>query len=249
VGTYRNKPPTELLEAGKEMPLELIRWDATCPADDERLRTAFATQQRRWDLFISCVGQLSPIGHFFDLPFGEWEKSVSLNSLAQLRALHTLFPYRTPEARHDIVFFAGGGTNGPFEHYSAYAAGKLMLIKMIELIANENPDVNIAILGTGWVRTKIHEQTLAAKSAGTNLETTRRFLASNQQGTSFDEIYEMISWVCAQDIAVTSGRNFAVAHDAWKTSNGERLKEWLRGDPDKYRLRRFGNNWEPPRDE
>ena len=51
---------------------------------------------------------------------------------------------------------------GPFDNYSAYCVGKLLLIKMTELLDSECPDLQVSIIGTGWVNTKIHRQTLAA---------------------------------------------------------------------------------------
>ncbi len=50
----------------------------------------FAALDAPWDLFLSSIGTMEPIGPFFDLDFDDWEKSVTVNSVAQLRALHGL---------------------------------------------------------------------------------------------------------------------------------------------------------------
>ena len=179
------------------------------------------------------------------MDFDQWESAVQVNSTAQLRALHVAYPYRRTGMEVPVVFFAGGGTNSPFTSYSAYCIGKIALIKMCELLDDEAPDLNAFIVGTGWVRTKIHAQTLdAGMEAGANLTPTQRFLAEGQTGTSFADIAAMIDWGCAQGRSVTGGRNFSVVHDTWR-SGGDALSAALLADPHHYKLRRHGNSFAP----
>ena len=140
-----------------------------------------------------------------------------------------------------VVFFAGGGTNNPFTNYSAYCVSKILLIKMCELLDDENTDLNVFIVGPGWVRTKIHDQTLDnPKGAGNSYERTLEFLESEGSGTSYEDIYDCINWCIAKGRDVAGGRNFSVVYDTWR-QGGEQLAEQLRGDSDKFKLRRFGN--------
>ena len=112
---------------------------------------------------------------------------------------------------------------------------------MCELLYNENPDLNVFIAGTGWVRTKIHDQTLTAgKNAGANFETTKEFIETNQAGTSHGDIAEMIVWGISRGKSVSSGRNFSIVHDAWR-GGGDSLAEDLAADPEQFKLRRCGN--------
>ncbi len=53
---------------------------------------------------------------------------------------------------------AGGGTNNPFTNYSAYCVAKIALIKMTELLDDEEKKLNIFIIGPGFVRTRIHRK-------------------------------------------------------------------------------------------
>ncbi|PTY02881.1 short-chain dehydrogenase [Opitutaceae bacterium EW11] len=238
VGTYRSECPAEL--AGRNG-LYTFRCDVSERESRDRIAEFFERTGHRWDLFVSCVGQLSPIGAFLENDFETWADSVNTNSTAQLRALHAAYPYRHAGQLCHTVFFAGGGTNGPFRSYSAYCLGKIALIKMCELLDDEAPDLNAFIVGTGWVRTKIHEQTLAAGNrAGRNHATTAAFLEDSSKGTRFDEIAAMIDWGVAQGRPVAGGRNFSVVHDGWR-KGGAVLAESLRADPNKFKLRRSGN--------
>lgn len=238
VGTHRGELPHDLAQNPS---VRALRCDLADPLSGERLAAFLEEQQLRWTRFVSCVGQLSPVGRFFDTKFSEWSASVEVNSVAQLRALHAVYPLRQAGRTNAVVFFAGGGTNGPFTHYSAYCVGKLALIKMCELLDDEAPDLNTFIVGTGWVRTKIHEQTLAAgAAAGRNYDTTRAFLADGQKGTSLEDVAAMIEWGVERGRGVAGGRNFSVVHDAWR-SGGENLAAALRADTHKFKLRRSGN--------
>jgi NAD(P)-dependent dehydrogenase (short-subunit alcohol dehydrogenase family) len=193
-----------------------------------------------WDIFISAAGLLEPIGPFFSSDFDVWEKSVITNSTAQLRVLHAVYGLRTHSAPAKVMLFAGGGTNGPFDNYSAYCVGKLLLIKMTELLDSECPDLHVSILGTGWVNTKIHRQTLAAQSgAGANFERTLEFLEdSSDAGTSMETVSECIDWCLSSPRSATSGRNFSLVYDPWREAH---LIDELQADSNRYKLRRLSS--------
>lgn len=189
-----------------------------------------------WDLFISCAGTMEPIGPFFSLDFNEWENSVITNMTAQLRVLHASWPFRRRWRVVDVMFMAGGGTNNSFPNYSAYCVSKIALIKMCELIDDEENGVNAFIIGPGFVHTRIHEETLrAGAAAGQGLERTRDFLTT--PGTSFDDIYAHMLWCMSAGRRVAGGRNFSTVHDLWR-DGGKVLLESLPNNPDAYKLRR-----------
>jgi NAD(P)-dependent dehydrogenase (short-subunit alcohol dehydrogenase family) len=243
VGTFRDSLPESLQQVDER--LVALPCDITQPENIVNLVEYWQKSEAHWDIFISCVGQLAPIGSFFAADFSAWQESVITNSLAQLHILHALYPFRNPKRLCHVVLFAGGGTNSAFRYYSAYCLGKICLIKMCELLDDENPDLNIFIVGTGWVRTKIHQQTLdAGVQAGDNFEKTLTFYwqdeGTPEMGTSFEDIHKMILWGIAQGKEVVSGRNFSVVHDSWR-DGGSLFTDRLRNDPAKFKLRRQGN--------
>jgi len=232
--TYRARRSVSDLEGRPN--LAMIECDVGSSASIEKAVREFAGLGWQWDLFLSSVGTMEPIGPFFDTAFGEWERSLSINALGQLHVLHGLYPLRRRGATAHVMFFAGGGTNNPFTNYSAYAASKILLIKMAELLDDEAPDLNIFVVGPGYVRTKIHEETLRnAERAGRNLEKTQDFLKG--AGTSYDDIFGCIEWCSAQGRPVAGGRNFSVVHDPWR-NGGAALAAALANDNDLYKLRR-----------
>ena len=190
----------------------------------------------KWDLFISAIGTQNPIGPFFNLDFEAWVQSINVNFIIQLRALHSLWKFRRQEAV-DIMFFAGGGTNQAFVNYSAYAVAKIALIKMAEQIHAETKEANAFVIGPGYTKTRIHNETLRAgpTAAGANYARTVQQLET--PGTSMNDIYAHMHWCMAQGRQVAGGRNHSTVHDPWR-NGGDALAHSLRNDPDRYRLRR-----------
>jgi NAD(P)-dependent dehydrogenase (short-subunit alcohol dehydrogenase family) len=235
VGTYRqrNAATDELEKLGvRLLPLDISSRDQVAGFARDLSRSGFA-----WNVLISAAGLLAPIGKFFDVDFEAWQRSVALNSTDQLRVLHTVYPLRDAASVAKVVFFAGGGTNGAFDNYSAYCLGKIQLIKMTELLDSECPELQVSIIGTGWVNTKIHSQTLAAgEAAGANLRRTREFLQETAgAGSSLDNVLECVEWCLSSPRRAVGGRNIALAHDPWRSGG---LADALAADPELYKLRR-----------
>ena len=239
VGTYRSLDGVKDLEGRPNV--RLLSCDVGARASiDEMLAAYGALGAAPWDLFISAVGTMEPIGSWDSLDFDAWEQSVTVNSLAQLRVLHGLCRYRRSGLAH-AAFFAGGGTNNPFTNYSAYCVSKIMLIKMCELIDDEVPDLNAFIIGPGFLPTKIHAQTFAnPEGAGENVDKTTQFFEAPGHVATYADLYDCINWCVAGGRDVMGGRNLSAVHDPWKDS-GDALAAALRRDGNRFKLRRAGN--------
>ena len=235
VGTYRDRDGVAVLEGRPGV--HLLPCDVGSNQSIRHMLGQYSSLGLPWDVFVSAVGVLDPIGPWVSLDFDEWEKSVVINSLAQLRVFHALYPLRRSGQDVHAAFFAGGGTNNPFTDYSAYCSAKILLIKMCELIDDEVPDVNAFIIGPGFIPTKIHDQTKAV--GGRYQEDLAGYQAAGK-AASYRDIYDCINWCVSQGREVAGGRNFAAVHDPWK-QGGELLAAELRRDRDRYKLRRAGN--------
>ncbi len=238
IGTYRSDINLKAIRRDKNC--TLIRCDVSKEKDILALAARFKQDKIRWDVFVSCVGHPLPVVPFFESDFHEWAGSVNTNSLAQLHALHALYPYRNKKGS-DIVLFAGGGMNAAVLNFSAYTISKIMLAKMCEFLDAENKDLNIFIVGPGWTRTKIHETILNdRRTAKKKVIETKEFLKA-KEGTSLDDIFESIEWLRSQGKGVVSGRNFSIVHDPWRKDKREKLVKALKNDVNMYKLRRQGN--------
>jgi len=241
-GTYRTNSAT--LDPLRDAGAWLLRCDLADSASVGEACRQLCDQFSGWDAIVLCPGMLEPVGSFADCDFDTWEESLRVNLTAPLRVLHGVLPARRRESELGpcVLFFAGGGTNNAPPNYSAYTTSKIALIKACELLDAEIPDTRFVILGTGWVKTKIHEATLrAGPRAGDNYQRTVDKLGGDTC-TPMVRVLDFCDWALQAPRAVVSGRNFSVPHDRW---GAPELNEWLIGDPHAYKLRRSGNDRQP----
>jgi len=237
VGTFRKKEPSIILE--NKNYLEYIQCDFIKSKDLNKLRKFLKRKKFNWDIIFSSIGTTEPIGRFFDLKFKDWKRSININMISQLEAIHKIYPMRNKKKNCNIIFLAGGGTNNPFRYYSSYTVSKIGLIKMCELLDDEYKNLNVFILGPGLTRTKGHLETIkAGKAAKSNFFKIKKFLASKRQGTEFKTIYECINWGINSGKKVVGGRNFSIVHDNWKS---KKIIQKLKRDKNMFKLRRCGN--------
>lgn len=238
-GTYRTKSSMtdRLINTG----VKLFRCDLLNKKEIESSCRDLRKECSIWDVLVFCPGTQKPVGSFIDSEFPQWEESVQINLISQLHVLHELLPNRNLAAKLKpcVLFFAGGGTNSAPINYSAYTLSKIALIKMCELLDAEIADTRFTIVGPGWVKTKIHEETLAAgKTAGNNYQKTKDKLSGNTC-TSMEDVLKCCDWIIQTPKEVTGGRNFSVVFDQW---GSEALSDVLKRDFNMYKLRRYGND-------
>ncbi len=200
--------------------------------------TRLAAESLQIDMLILCVGVLDPIGALGDIDFDDWERGFKVNAINPLRFIHGMFSKCLLKENAMVLTFAGGGVNSAPTNYSSYTISKIALTKSMEILAAEYPTRKFVSLGTGWINSPIHNQTLAAGAeAGKNLDELNRRIETHDF-QPIESISEFIFWVFQQNAAAISGRNFSLASDSW---GNEKLISELLGDFDKYKLRRSGN--------
>ncbi len=191
-----------------------------------------------WDNLIVCPGKLEPIVKFESCDIQEWSESFEINFTNQIILLHGLIKARSKE-KGRVIFFAGGGTNSATPSFSAYTTAKIALIKIIELLDDESENMTYTILGPGWVKTKIHEQSMDPKNKALDCyKETKRRMEENDFG-DMGRVVESIMWILSEEKSVVGGRNFSTVHDKWGT---EELREMLLKDENAYKLRRYANS-------
>ena len=234
-GTYRKK--SKKLTQLKKMGVNLFRCDLE---KKESLNKSMRKLNKiKWDVLVFATGSQNPIGSFEKVKFDKWEKSLNVNFINQLNILHCMLPNRKKSKKKPIViFFAGGGTNNATINYSAYTVSKIACIKICELLDAEIKDTRFTILGPGWVKTKLHKQTLKKKkNSGVNYFRTIKHFKKND----FYPIEKVISccdWLINSNKKLISGRNFSAANDPWETKKISRINK----NKNYFKLRRFGND-------
>lgn len=192
-----------------------------------------------WHSLFLLQASMNPIGKLTTINMEEWEKSLKLNFINQIKIITQLLDIKAKE-NSCVITFAGGGTNSATKNFSAYTISKIALIKMMELLYEENKDVKFTCIGPGWVKTKIHQETLNAKNNAYDAYKSTIEHLNNDDFTNIQDILECILWILNEKIDIVSGRNFSVIHDSW---GKEKLNNELLINQNMYKLRREGNQW------
>jgi len=236
-GTYRtdNEAISGVVRShGSKLPA-MIRCDLTSPSVMD-VCAQLRGLSPPWDVLAVCAGQLTPLQPFLGCPSSSWEDNLRVNLLGPARVLRYLLPHRNTAGGKTptVILFAGAGTNSAPARYSAYAVAKVGLIKLCELLDAEIQDTKFTILGPGWVKTKLHNQTLeAGDRAGEGYARTHEMFQGGRW-TPMERVLDCVEWVVGAPREAVGGRNFSVAHDLW----GHGLEAVAAAQPDLYKLRR-----------
>lgn len=234
IGTYRNK--TRNVQKLKNLGAKLYKCEIDNYKSVENVSRKIG-KLFKWDVLMPCAATQNPVGLFKDNNFKDWKDSINLNFIAQAQIIHCMLKYRS---KNSTVFnWAGGGVNNSVDRYSAYTTSKIALIKLTELLNSEINDVKFVILGPGWVKTKIHKETLKSKlNAGKNYKKTKMMLESNKCN-DIQNVIDCVNIIITKTKKAVGGRNISVVFDKWKT---KKLYNKLAKDENAYKLRRNRNN-------
>ena len=194
-----------------------------------------------WDTLVILSASQNPIGLFSEVNKDDWAKSVDLNFTNQMYLIREMLSKRLKKAKkiNNIILWAGTGSNSAPKYYSAYTISKIAQTKMCELLDKEFKDIKVSIIGPGWVKTKIHKQTIqAGKKARENYQNTITRFKTNKFNPMKD-VVNCFNKITALKKHTAGGRNFSVQFDQWRDKN---LATILDNDENMYKLRRDFND-------
>jgi len=237
-GTYKTK--SKKLDELKNLGAHLLECDIAEKSSIDKICLELKETCLNWDVLVICPASLKPVGNFISSDFGEWEDSVELNFIDQMKVVHKLLPSRNKGSSISpcTIFFSGGGINDAPTNYSAYIVSKIATIKMTEILDIEIPDTRFVSIGPGWVDTKIHKETLKAGSkAGDNHRKTLKRI-KNREFTPMNRVIKCCEWIINTSKEVVGGRNIHVLHDSW---GDKEFVDKLAKNPNLLKLRKYGS--------
>jgi len=176
-----------------------------------------------WDVALCAIGTVAPVGLWHQVDHFDWLVGVDANLLQPVLRLRQIWSNRKPDAA--VCFLAGSNPNKVMPGYSAYNAGKMALLKVVEQLDHETPDAKFFALGPGYIPTKIHKPTIEAGWPNERI--------AQGGGTPMEKVYDCLKWCLEQPKEVIGGRNICVS-DPY----GPELAERLKNNNALYKLRR-----------
>jgi NAD(P)-dependent dehydrogenase (short-subunit alcohol dehydrogenase family) len=222
---------------------------AELPGDGHRTHALDVSDERAWPAcveqlgelhgLVCAAGMLGPIGPIGEYAPTDFRRTIEVNLLGTLLAIHHCLP-ALRAGRGAIVTFGGGGATAPLPRYDAYASSKAAVVRLSENLAGEllEDGVRINCVAPGFVATRMHERTLAAgpQAAGADyFERTQRELESG--GVPASEAAELVCQLLEGDPdARFTGKLISAQWDPWREP---RFRRRLTEEVDLATLRRI----------
>jgi NAD(P)-dependent dehydrogenase (short-subunit alcohol dehydrogenase family) len=113
---------------------------------------------------IHAAGIYGPIGSLIDVDPSAWFNAIHINLFGSFLVARQSCLRLKQHGGGRIALFSGGGAATPFPNYTAYACGKVGVVRFTETIAQEMAPFNIEVncIAPGFVVTRLHQQTLEA---------------------------------------------------------------------------------------
>lgn len=133
----------------------------------DQISTAVDRMKVNWgsvDVLICAAGIQGPIGPLHDVAAKAWCDAVETNLIGTMHSCRAVLPDMVARRSGKIIALSGGGSLTPRPGFSAYAASKTGLVRLIETIAAEVADHNVQVncLAPGGAYTSMTDEILAA---------------------------------------------------------------------------------------
>jgi len=177
---------------------------------DETAMAAVAKEVGSWDVVVANAGYFSKKSETSVDNLEEWWKSWEINVKGGFVTAKVFLPTRKPGAA--LIGFSTGAVSLPLnflEGASAYVASKLALVKFLEFLSAETPDLQVMILHPGIVKTD-----MAIKSEST-FET-------------YDDVElagQFVIWSASKEAAFARGRMIWINWDVDELKKDTRFED------------------------
>jgi 3-oxoacyl-[acyl-carrier protein] reductase len=210
--------------------------DISVPEAVARLVTRIDNQLGGIDLVVNAAGVHGAIGPVHECDPAAWRRAIDVNLYGSFLLARATSAGMLARGHGRIILFSGGGATGPLPGFSAYAASKAGVVRLVETLAEElAPHVQVNAIAPGLVDTAILDNVLAAgPRAGAEYEQVRRVRAGELASVPSELAAELAVFLGLEASDELTGRLISAPHDPWQ--------EWRNGSTPEaglYTLRRL----------
>lgn len=173
------------------------------------------------DALITCAGTQGEMGKIAKTNANAWTETVAINLIGTYNTIRAFYPIMDRARRAKIVCLAGGGSANGRAYFSAYAAAKTGVVRLVESMALEENGLDINAVAPGAIKTNIIDGPLKAGPKVIGEAEYNKALKQSQQGDDPEHVLSLIEWLISEKSDGVSGRFISAIWDDWKnmTSN------------------------------
>jgi 3-oxoacyl-[acyl-carrier protein] reductase len=216
----------------------------------ERSATEVAGAWPRVDALITFAGIQGELGPAVKCDPVRWSATVRANldgTLYAIRAFHAQLS--RAQGRAKVVCMSGGGGTKARANFSAYAAAKTGVVRLVETLAEELRDspIDLNAIAPGAINTAMTDEVIAL---GPKIVGEAEYQSALKQkasgGGSMEKVLGIIDWLLSSASDRVSGRLLAAQWDPWATLD---TRAAALAKSDIYTLRRIlpeerGQKWD-----
>ena len=126
----------------------------------DRMKTHYGTI----DILICAAGLQGPIAPLAETSPKAWAATIETNLIGVMHSCRAVLPHMIERRSGKIIVISGRGGAGPRPWFSAYAASKAAVVRMVETLAEEVRDHNIQVnaMAPGGTYTSMTDEILKA---------------------------------------------------------------------------------------
>ncbi|HEY6389907.1 MAG TPA: SDR family oxidoreductase [Bryobacteraceae bacterium] len=210
-----------------------IRADVT---DFEQVGAAVDRMRRDYGgvhVLICAAGVPGPIGPLAEQSAKVLAETIQVNLLGVMNACRAVLPHMIERRSGKIIVLSGPGAAASRPGFSAYAASKAALVRLVESVAEEVRDHNIQIncMGPGGTYTHMTDEILRAGERAGWKETEDALEIRQTGGVAPEKQIQLALFLASEQSNHISGKLIHITDD-WKKLKNENIH------PEIYTLRR-----------
>jgi 3-oxoacyl-[acyl-carrier protein] reductase len=210
-----------------------IRADVTdfeqmCAAVD-RMRVHYGGVQ----VVVAAAAVQGPIGPLSEVSPKAWADTVTTNLIGVMNTCRAVLPHMIERRGGKIIVLSGGGAMNARPNFSAYAAAKVAVVRLVETIAEEVRDHNIQVncMAPGGAYTSMTDEILRAGERAGWKEQEDALNVRRTGGVAPEKQIQLALFLASEQSNHVSGKLIHVKDD-WKKLKNENVH------PEIYTLRR-----------
>jgi NAD(P)-dependent dehydrogenase (short-subunit alcohol dehydrogenase family) len=207
---------------------DVRKYEQMCAAV-ERMRAVFG----RLDCLVCAAAIQGPVGPLAEVKPRLWAEVVETNLIGVMHSCRAVLPRMIEQRSGKIVVLTGGGSVRPRPYFSAFAASKTAVVRLVETLAEEVREHNVQIncMAPGATYTAMTDEVIhAGERAGhKELEDAERIRITG--GVSPEKQIHLAIFLASERSNHISGKLLHV-HDDWRRLERENMH------PEAFTLRR-----------